>query len=408
METLLRGRVIDLRVEGDFLRVIVMVGARPREFVMHGSVCRVGDIVSFGVNGEVMKNVVVHGGAIGEWDASGDPMRWRALGSSGRSRMEMLFARAEILRAVREYFYREGFLELQAPLLIRRTCPDAFLDSFAVGEEFLTTSTEYQIKRMWTGGFDRVYSLTQNFRNEPADATHNPEFTMLEWGRTFVDLDVIERDVERFVGMAFAAVSGEDETSVVVNGYTVRVIGAPWRRMSLREALREFAEVEVDAEFSFVSLQTGVRMAGISVPAAIFEDQSLLVTFLIDYIQPKLGTVVPVFVRDWPSFQTSSAAVVEGVAVTSRCELFIGGIEIANGFPAMRDYRAQIAGFEAQNERRRREGKVEIAVDERYLEALRLGLPSAAGMALGFDRLCMVLLGARHIREVMGFAWDER
>ncbi len=321
--------------------------------------------------------------------------------------MELLWQRQAVLREVRDYFFEQGFLEVQAPLLVRGTCPDAHLDSLSAGDAYLTTSTEYQIKRLVVGGFEKVFTLGQNFRGADVGSRHNPEFTMLEWARAYASLDDIDRDAEALVRRAFRALH-PGRATLTYAGREVHVDGAPWERLTLRDAFARHLGLRLDAELTSASLRAEVARAGLDVPAAFLDDDHLLVSFLVDAVQGHLGAPAPTFLKEWPAFMTSSAARMPGApALADRSELILAGLELSDGFPSLRDAELQARLFDRERARRAHEGKPPVSLDERYLEALRQGIPPGAGMALGFDRLVMVLTGREHIRDVIPFAWDE-
>lgn len=338
---------------------------------------------------------------------SEDAARWWRPYAKGTTRMRRLEQRACIQRAIRATLDDSGFLEIQAPLLLRATCPDVHIDSFRVGDRYLTTSTEYQLKRMFAGGFERLYSFTQNFREGDLGTRHNPEFTMLEWARAYETLGTIERDVEAVVGRALDAIA-PGATFVEYGGHRIEIRGAPWERLSVREALRLKLGVELDETFSLATMRSEVTRLGLEIPEAYLGNRVDVMTLLLDRIQPQLGMNVPTFLVEWPAFLTTSAPLIPGrPEVAERSELFIAGIEIADGFPFLRDAALQEQLFHAANEEREMQGKPPVALDTRYLDALRGGLPPGAGMALGVDRLVMVLSGEENIRNVLAFAWDE-
>jgi len=332
-----------------------------------------------------------------------DALRWLRPIRNGNSRAELLRKRHVIRRAVRGWLDAEGFIEIDAPLLVRGTTPDAAIESFAVGDRYLVTSTEFQIKRMIAGGFERVYSLTQNFRLGDIGSLNNPEFTMLEWARAGADLEVIERDVEKFVATAAAAVGISDSLRFQNRTIDLR---SPWNRLTVKEAVSAVAS-ETLHDFELSSLQSAVRHCEIPVSETGWNDVGFLFSVLIAHVQGSLGHDRPVFLRDWPSFQASSAPSRTHQDVADRSELIIGGLEIADGFPSLTDAGRQREAFAAQQARRTSEGLSEVGIDERYIEALQSGLPEGAGMALGFDRLVMVLTNQTEILPVLAFGWGE-
>lgn len=343
--------------------------------------------------------------ADGAWADPGEAMRWSLPDSQGVTRLDRLRLRGEIVRSIRDYFHGESFIEMQTPLLVNGTCPDASIQSFRVADKYLTTSTEYQLKRMFAGGFQRLFTLTQNFRNEIADRTHNPEFTMLEWARVGAGLAQIEEDVQRFVRLICTRFVQSDvwKSSDAIVAY----INGPWDRMSVRDALAVHLGVLVPHDFNSDEFVDAARSV-LEIPEGFEEDPSLLISYLIDLIQPKLGQGRPIFLCDWPAFLTSSAATsVQTPSVAERSELFMKGEEIADGFPFLISSSRQLSYFERANNTRTANGIEPVVLDGSYLQAVRLGLPPGAGMAMGVDRLVMVLIDAADIRDVMPFAWDE-
>jgi lysyl-tRNA synthetase class 2 len=397
-------RVIDVsRTPDGNHRLVVARGDQQCEILCPGSPPAPGDIIEL-IAGHAPPLIRKLGGAVpGAWNAGGDAMRWRRPDPDGRTRMSVLRQRHVIRRAVRDYFDGEAFIEIDAPLLVHGTTPDASIPSFEVGDRYLVTSTEYQIKRMVAGGFERLYTLTQNFRAGDTGARNNPEFTMLEWARVGASLDVIERDVERFVAAAHSALGGGE--TLHYRGHSID-LRSPWQRMTVAEALSQIARTSI-TDFSLPTLKKAAQAAGISVRPTQLEDQVFLFTVLLDHAQHSLGFQRPVFLRDWPAFLTSSALERQNGEMADRSELFIAGVELGDGFPSLTDYGRQTYTFAQQLARRQTEGAAPVKLDELYLEALRAGLPPGAGMALGFDRLVMLLTDQTLIGPVLTFGWDE-
>lgn len=405
----LHGRIIELWNEGSSFNGVIITGSQRQVFCLasHVDPVSVGSIVKAEIDDtKTITALTKLGEPSSPWDPTSDALRWRTFNESP-NRLELLFKRQQIIRVTREDLYNQGFLEVQPPLLVPGTCPDLYIDSIGAGRDYLVTSTEYQLKRLIIGGVDKIFSLTQNFRSGDIGQHHNPEFTMLEWARSFETLAAIEADVERFTRKAFLELN--PRSSELHYGTSVINIAAPWERLTVREAFERYLGVHVSSDFSLTSLQNGIDQARLSVPESFRNDAHALVTYLIDLVQPKLGAVVPTFLREWPAFMTSSAALdPHNPAVAERSELFIAGLEIADGFPFLQDVTVQEQLFSRELERRTLEGKEQVTLDARYVEALGQGMPPGAGMALGIDRLVMLLTGQSNIRKVLTFAWDER
>lgn len=352
----------------------------------------------------------------GEWSPLSDGMRWRR-NLGGPSRMHRLKQRQLITRAVRENLYSKEFLEVETPLLVKGACPDIHIDSLCagkVGEEFfpegyLVTSTEYQIKRMIVGGFEKVFTLTRNFRASDQGQYHSAEFTMLEWARAYGSMLDIEQDAIEFIRRAFQVLY-PDRTSLNYLGKEIDILYNSWERISLREAFLTYLSLD-PGDFSLEELSEAARKSRISIPRNMSDDRHSVLSFLLDRLQPHLGNQTPTFLTEWPAFMTSSAQVNEQAVthaqIAERTELYIGGIEISDGFSFLRDATMQKHFFARELERRKNESKPIVAIDEKYIQALAEGIPPGAGMALGMDRLVMVLTGASQISDVQAFAWDE-
>ncbi len=341
-----------------------------------------------------------------KWSPAADSMRWRK-NLSGPSRMSLLWQRQKILSVIRQDLIEEGFLEAETPLLVKGTCPDTEIESVVADEGYLVTSTEYQIKRMIVGGFEKVFTLTKNFRRGDRGRFHSSEFTMLEWARAFESLDMIEEDAVRFIRKAFQLIY-PGKTTLLCNGDTVEILNQPWERLTVREALKRYLGMEELGDFSLNYLLKSAENAGVDFPANFRENQHLILSYLLDSIQPNLGKYVPTFLREWPAFMTSSAKINDHDRSTAvRSELFIAGIEIADGFPFLMNPSSQMEFFNRELDRRRREGKKHLTIDDHYISALAEGIPPGAGMALGIDRLVMALTGAQTLSDVQPFSWNE-
>ncbi len=334
---------------------------------------------------------------------NGDTFRWRKPDANGRTRMDALYKRHLIKRTIRDYLHDEKFIEIDMPLFVRGTTPDTEIDSFFFDGRYLVTSTEYQLNRMEIGGFDRIYTLTQNFRRGDTGRYRNPEFTMLEWARVGETLEDIERDIEQFFWRAHTALGGSEQLNW--QGNTIDIT-PPFDSMTVKEAVKNVTGVTLP-DFSASSLLKAVHAANITIHNANDADDVLLFTMLIDYLQEHLGFERPVFIHDWPTFQTSSAKESKSGEFVERSELFIAGVELSDGFPSLTNPVRQQETFLRQLERRQTHGKEKVELDTAYLDAMQEGFPSSSAMALGFDRLVMLLTDQRDIASVLAFGWDE-
>lgn len=337
-----------------------------------------------------------------DWPNS-DTMRWRKQNASGKNRMEILKQRHLIKRAVRDYLHEQDFIEIDMPLLVPGATPDAEIDSFSFEDRYLVTSCEYQIKRMEIGGFDRSYTFTQNYRLGDLSRYRNPEFTMIEWARVGQTLTDIESDSEQFLNRANQALGGQK--IIQYQGHTIDIT-PPWDRISVRGAIEKHIGVALE-DFSAQSLIKAAEAANLPVKEEWREDTIFLFSLVMEHLQTMLGFGKPIFLQEWPKLMTSSADLDASGKFTQRSELFIAGVELSDGFPSLTDYERQKTSFQQQVDRRKEIGHMHVEIDHKYLESMREGFPSGAGMALGFDRLVMVLTDQATLNDVLAFGWDE-
>lgn len=335
-----------------------------------------------------------------------DTMRWKKANGTP-SRMMLLQQRQQIISTIREDLYTQDFLEVETPLLVKSTCPDTHIDSIHTSEGYLVTSTEYQIKRLIVGGFVKIFTLTKNFRANDRGRYHSSEFTMLEWARAYESLHAIEEDTIRFIRKAFGKLHPE-QAGLKFNGHEINFMTTDWERLSVRDAFEKHLKLKNLEDFSLGPLCRASRQAGVIIPDHFQHDKYLVISYLLDQLQSHLGNSTPTFLQEWPAYLTTSAPIsLKDPHAAERSELYIGGVEIADGFPFLTNAKMQRDLFVQELKRREVEGKSFVKIDEHYLEALDQGLPPGAGMALGMDRLVMVLTGSSELADVQAFAWEE-
>ena len=358
-----------------------------------------GDLVRVASEGGVPEVVRAHSG--GYYPGPGSEVA-----RVPRARMAALSHRAWMTRQMREYFEAEGFLEVDAPLMVRAPALEVHLDAFEVGDRYLITSPEYQHKRLLAAGFERIYSVCRCFRRGETGAQHQPEFTMIEWYRAWAELEDILADTERLVAGAAECVRGRADVEV---GGRLIDLSPPWPRMTVAEAMARWAgleELRGDEEAS--ALAAKCRDAGIDLGTAAAWDDVFYAAF-VARVEPALALLdTPMVLTDWPvRLGALARKVADRPEVVERFEAYVGGIELCNAFGELTCPVEQRARFENDLRERARRCKATPPVDERLLEALAEGLPPSAGNALGLDRLLMLVTGADDIRQVIWFAADE-
>ena len=319
-----------------------------------------------------------------------------------RDRLARLAARGAALAALRRFFAERDFLEVETPLLVPSPGLELHLEAVAAAGGYLITSPEYQMKRLLAAGFERIYQVCKCFRAGERGPHHAAEFTMVEWYRGFAGLDAIARDTEELVAAVVSAVAGSPIARVA--GRAIDVV-PPWPRLTVREAMRRWAGVEVAGDEPAAALVAAVRAAGIAVADGTAWDDAFFAAFLAR-VEPQLAALDrPVLLEDWPAPLAALARRKPGDPRTAlRFEAYVGGIELANAFGELTDPVEQRARFEHDQATRRARGKPVYPIDERLLAALAEGLPPSAGIALGVDRLIMLATGAETIGDVLTFA----
>jgi len=330
-----------------------------------------------------------------------------------RRRLALLQARAVAVAALRRFFAERDFLEVETPLLVPSPGLELHLDAVAAGAGYLITSPEYQMKRLLAAGLERIYQVCKCFRAGEHGVHHAGEFTMVEWYRGFAGLDAIVRDTEELVAAVVRAVAGGPEAGpdaapvARVAGRSIDV-SPPWPRMTVRDAMRTWAGVEVIGDEPAPDLVAAVRAAGIAVADGTAWDDAFFAGF-VARVDPALAALDrPVILEDWPAPLAALARRKPDDPRTAlRFEAYVGGIELANAFGELTDPVEQRARFVHDQAARRERGRAVYPIDDKLIAALAEGLPPSAGIALGFDRLVMLATGAAAIDDVLAFATAE-
>jgi len=301
-----------------------------------------------------------------------------------------------MLAAARAFFAQRGVLEVETPILSAAAVSDPQLESLATriagmpGEFYLQTSPEYSMKRLLAAGSGDIYQICKVFRDAERGRWHNPEFTMIEWYR---------------LGLDDAALMDEVEALVSSLLQPQRRLGSA-ERLSYSSALERHAGVDAFRS-SDAELSAAAERHGIACDAQLDRDAKLdLLMGLI--VGPKLGRDRPCFVCDYPASQAALARLKPGLPpVAARFELYLDGVELANGFHELQDAAEQRRRFERDLSLRAERGQKRLALDERLLAALENGLPQCAGVALGFDRVVALALSADSLAQAMAFTIDN-
>lgn len=313
-------------------------------------------------------------------------LEWQRLFRSGIG--ARLALRARLLGEVRRYFEGQGFIEVDTPVRSAECGTETHVEPIGSGDRYLITSPELHMKRLLVGGVPRLFQLVHCFRAGERGRLHAPEFLMLEWYRAFEGYAAVLDDTERLVRALHLGVSAEPWL-VLPNGTRVD-IKSPFLRLSVRDAFARFAGV-ADA------------------PELAARDEDTYFQLLVDRVEPALAALGrPVFLYDYPASQAALARLSPAdPTVAERFELYVGDVELCNGYGELTDPVEQRRRCELDRQRRAILGRPVPDAPERFIGALAQGMPPASGNALGMDRLLMLLTGQDSIDGVTPFASED-
>jgi lysyl-tRNA synthetase class 2 len=308
--------------------------------------------------------------------------------------------RAQLLRRLREFFDRLGFLEVETPILSHDTVVDRHLDPLPVTvfddprrpeagrTMWLQTSPEFGMKRLMAAGGEAIYQVTRAFRGGECGPRHNPEFTIVEWYRRG---------------------DSADDGMQTLSDLCEALLGlGPAQQISYAEAFATHAGVDPHratlAQLRDAAARHGIHASQSFVAA---DRDNWLNLLLAAVVEPHLGTTRPIILRDYPASQAALAQVSGDPPIAERFELYVQGIELANGYHELIDADTLRKRNRKANEQRVAEGKQLLPEESRLLAAMEHGLPDCTGVALGFDRVAMLAAGADRLADVWAFPIDR-
>lgn len=300
-------------------------------------------------------------------------------------KIDALWLRANVIKSIRDFFWDRGFLEVETPLLIPANAPEEFINPVCTLSSWqLQTSPEICMKRLLSSGHQKIFQISHCWRSEERGSRHLSEFTMLEWYRSDCDYQVLMADCEELLQHVVTACLPDSKyfmyNSVKIDPFTT------WQRISVQEAFLRFAQTDV-----WDCLRDGH-----------YEE------ILTSLIEPALAALdAPVILMDYPVELAALARKKPGnYNLAERFELYLGGLELANGFSELTDPLEQRNRFEAANRSRYEAGQNVLPLPEPFLDKLAK-MPAAAGIALGVDRLIMLTAGVDCIDKVIAFTPEE-
>jgi len=298
------------------------------------------------------------------------------------SRKRALEIRAATINAIRDFFQARQYLEVETPLRIPAPAPESHIDAIPADGWFLHTSPELCMKRLLAAGYPRIFQLCHCWRAGERGRRHISEFTMLEWYRAGAAYDSLMDETEALTKSVVRTVTKRGTLSY--QGQTIRLAGQ-WTRLAIEDAYQHYSGVSAEK-----ALAEGT-----------FDER------MVRDIEPHLGQPVPTFLYDYPASRGSLARLrADNPSVAERFELYIAGLELANGFSELVDAAEQRQRFEAEEAYRRSMGKRPYPMADKFLEELE-EMPPSAGIALGVDRLVMLLQDTSNIDDVVAFTPEE-
>ncbi len=322
-------------------------------------------------------------------------------------RLKKIFEqRSAIIRLMREFFWSRGFIETETPHALRYPGQEPYLNPMpievhdAVGaphQMYLHTSPEFSLKKILAAGFSKIFYITKTFRDhESFGGRHNPEFTMIEWYRAPGSYHNFMRDLEdlyKYVGEKLGI------KELKYNDRSIK-LHEVWDQKSMKELWLEYVGVNLDDYLTTEALGGLVVKQGLKVEAND-EYEDLFFKIFLNKIELYLGAERPIFVYDYPAQMCSLSRLSADPRYAERVECYIGGLEMCNGFGELTDPDEQEKRLEADRAMRRRLGKKTWPVDPDFIAAVRSGMPAAAGVAMGVDRMVILFTGAKDINEVI-------
>ena len=315
--------------------------------------------------------------------------------------------RARMLHSIRAFFDARDVLEVETPVLSRAAVTDVHLDSIAAQNRdqqvYLNTSPEYCMKRMLAQYRRSIYQISHCFREAEQGPHHNPEFTMLEWYRVDFNLQQLMQEVETLLLQLLAehGVCSSKPIHITYRQLFIDVLGIDPHHVRIEQCANLARQRGLD-------VPAGLATAGAEGVQAEVEKDAWLDWFISCVIAEQLPADQITFIYDYPVTQAALARIQadqQGDRVARRFECYFGSLELANGYQELTDSRQQRQRFERDNIIRQLLGKPVIAIDEYLLQALDAGLPECAGVAVGLDRLLMLLCGSENIADCLSFPW---
>ncbi len=317
--------------------------------------------------------------------------------------------RSKLTKSLRSFFEKEKFLEVETPIMVRIPGMEPHLNVFETTlitpnkktKLFLNHSPELQMKKLLGANFGNIFTLTKTFRNgEIGGNFHNPEFTMLEWYRIKADYKNLMKDCENLI----KTLAGKSQITYQNHKIDLK---APWEKLSCEELFQKYCKISLDQNRTFKQLKKTAEKNNFDTKFCKDWDDIFFKIFL-NHIEPHLGKQKPTFVYDYPSTQAALAKKSsKNPFFAERFELYIGGVEIANAFSELTDSKEQKTRLIEEQKLRKKLKKTIFDIDGEFLASLESIQQNCAGIALGVDRLFMILMDKKNIDETLLFPLNK-
>lgn len=339
--------------------------------------------------------------------------RWHQL-LNNDEQFQLLRFRSDFLQTIRQFFLQQDFIEIDAPSLIPAAGMEPHIEPFVTefhrksGEKrtcFLHTSPEFLMKKMLVAGYEKIFYLGHAFRNEELAPTHSPEFSMLEWYRAYQDYTALMDDCIELIAYLQEKLRAKWQNLWRQDG----LLQQKWRIISLTQLMQKRCGFDL-AQIGKNDTQKLLQIChanGFTNADATWPIDDLFFLLFLEMAEPGLGADAATIVKDYPIWMASLAKKkASDPRFVERFEMYMDGIELANAFTELNDPDEQADRLLEEQKYRRQLGRTEIPLDTDFIAALRTGMPPAAGIALGVDRLMMVFTHRKNIAEVLPFSFD--
>lgn len=341
---------------------------------------------------------------------------WQKIKHNSSLKQQFL-VREKVIDALRLFFKSRNFHEVETPLLVKSPGTEPYLEvfdttvKFAEGDQYpayLLTSPEYAMKKLLAAGFGDIFQICKSFRNkEGRSSRHNPEFTILEYYRVDADYTALMNDMEEMLPTLAEAIYGESGKK----GFTYQDLkinlATPFLRYSVEEAFLKFADVKREELLSEVKLVEVAQKKGYQVDETTTWEQAYNQIFLNE-IEAKLDKSRPTIIYDYPLSQAAlSKRKKSDPDFAERFEIYLAGIELGNAFSELIDGEEQEKRLKAELIERDKLGKTKYELDADFIAALKSGMPECTGIAIGVDRLIMLLANVHSITDTLLFPITE-